>query len=364
MRRVGVDEIVALQRSTECVRNICVLAHIDHGKTTLTDSLVCSNGIISPKLAGRLRFMDSMEDEQQRGITMHSSAISLVFSPPAQKGAPPAASSEAQQPESSTKPPTSEFLINLIDSPGHIDFSSDVSTATRLCDGALIVVDVLEGVCTQTHAVVYKALKEGLTPCLVLNKLDRLCLELQLTSTEAFHHLRRLLENINALTYTLVNSERHAAESSGTSNGSTDEAMENAWNFSPAKGNVVFASAFDTWGFGLAKFVNLWARRRGLSQAVLQQYLFEDYCLSESTGRICKYDASDPSARPMFAALVLDPLWRLYAQCVVEGDVKAGADAFCKEVSLSPSPPPVSSRRSSSAHSGGCSSEWKYRRER
>ncbi|CAM9511441.1 unnamed protein product, partial [Ectocarpus fasciculatus] len=87
------------------------------------------------------------------------------------------------------------YLVNLVDSPGHIDFSSDVSTAARLCDGALIVVDVLEGVCTQTHAVLYKALKEGMTPCLVLNKIDRLALELQLTPLEALRHLRRIIEN-------------------------------------------------------------------------------------------------------------------------------------------------------------------------
>lgn len=112
-------KIVELQKCSSNVRNVCILAHVDHGKTTLADSLIASNGIISQKLAGKLRYMDSRKDEQLRGITMKSSSISLYF-------------------ESQRK--NDEFLINLIDSPGHVDFSSEVSTAVRLCDCAIIVV--------------------------------------------------------------------------------------------------------------------------------------------------------------------------------------------------------------------------------
>ncbi|CAM9779871.1 unnamed protein product, partial [Sphacelaria rigidula] len=134
-------------------------------------------GIISSKLAGKLRYLDSTEDEQKRGITMHSSAISLLYSMP-QKQRPatgPAASldNEAGPSGSASEPaevPKNNFLINLIDSPGHIDFSCDVSTATRLCDCALVVVDVLEGVCAQTHAVFRQAKAERMRPLLVLNK--------------------------------------------------------------------------------------------------------------------------------------------------------------------------------------------------
>ena len=178
--------------ATESIRNFCILAHVDHGKTTLSDSLVCSNGLFSQKLAGKLRFLDSTEEEQKRGITMQSSAISLLY--------------RQTQHQAQSQQETA-YLMNLIDSPGHIDFSSDVSTATRLCDGALILVDVLEGVCTQTHAVVYKALKERMRPCLVLNKLDRMILEMKLSPSEAFQHLKRIVENINALAYSLVVAE-------------------------------------------------------------------------------------------------------------------------------------------------------------
>ncbi|KAG9973916.1 hypothetical protein KCU78_g23043, partial [Aureobasidium melanogenum] len=107
------EKLIKLQHAADAIRNICILAHVDHGKTSLSDALIATNGIISPKLAGRIRYLDSRPDEQLRGITMESSAISLYFSL-LKRSAPDAA------------PEQKEYLINLIDSPGHIDFSSEV----------------------------------------------------------------------------------------------------------------------------------------------------------------------------------------------------------------------------------------------
>ncbi|CAI9567989.1 unnamed protein product [Staurois parvus] len=239
MGLVSVEKIIALQKKAENIRNICILAHVDHGKTTLADCLISSNGIISSRLAGKLRYLDSREDEQIRGITMKSSAISLQY-----------------------KFGDEDYLINLIDSPGHVDFSSEVSTAVRLCDGAVIVLDAVEGVCPQTQAVLRQAWLENIQPVLVINKIDRLIVELKMSSQEAYAHLQKILEQVNAVTGALFTSkvlEERAEKDTTTEtiegeqvydwSAGLEETDDSHLYFSPDQGNVVFASAVDGWGF-------------------------------------------------------------------------------------------------------------------
>ncbi|XP_055388615.1 elongation factor-like GTPase 1 [Condylostylus longicornis] len=186
--------------SPERIRNVCVLAHVDHGKTTLSDHLISSNGLISQRSAGQLRFLDSREDEQRRLITMKASCITLSFIP-----------------EVDSQP----YWINLIDSPGHVDFSTEVSAATRLSDGALILIDAIEGVCPQTRQVILRAFAERTKLLLVINKMDRLFTELCLSPSEVYSHLCTILEQVNVTTQQLLVEE--AMRSSVTKAPETDE---------------------------------------------------------------------------------------------------------------------------------------------
>ncbi|XP_064123267.1 elongation factor-like GTPase 1 isoform X1 [Loxodonta africana] len=301
----SLDKMIQLQKNTAKIRNICVLAHVDHGKTTLADCLISSNGIISSRLAGKLRYMDSREDEQIRGITMKSSAISLHYT----KG-------------------TEEYLINLIDSPGHVDFSSEVSTAVRICDGCIIVVDAVEGVCPQTQAVLRQAWLENIRPVLVINKIDRLIVELKFTPQEAYSHLKNILEQINALTGALFTSkvleERAERETESQVNPSSEQGEQvYDWSagledtddshlyFSPDQGNVVFTSAIDGWGFGIEHFAKIYSEKIGIKKEVLLKTLWGDYYINMKAKKIMKVDQAK-GKKPLFVQLILENIWSLY----------------------------------------------------
>ncbi|KAJ8576579.1 hypothetical protein ON010_g2636 [Phytophthora cinnamomi] len=308
----------ALQHAPERIRNICILAHVDHGKTTLSDSLVSANGIISERLAGKVRYLDNTEEEQVRGITMKSSAISLVYQPE------PVAD----------KAPEAPYLINLVDSPGHVDFSFDVSTAVRLCDGALVLIDAVEGVCAQTHAVIRQAWKEGIRPCLVINKMDRLIFELQFSPMEAYQRLNRILEQANAVLSSMIRMDvlekydqevvtedgAQKEEEGGISADKIEftlddeaisketEQMENEMLFSPANGNVIFSSATDGWAFGIGYFAAFYAKKLDLPVRVMRQALWGEYYYNGKTKKIVTKPPTSNS-QTMFCSFILELIW-------------------------------------------------------
>ncbi|MBM3229646.1 elongation factor EF-2 [Candidatus Parvarchaeota archaeon] len=206
-----VGEVTKLMSNLENVRNVAICAHVDHGKTTLTDSLVARAGLISKDLAGEQRVMDFDEQEQARGITIKAANISIAFE---LKG--------------------KDYLMNLIDTPGHVDFGGHVTRAMRAVDGVVLVVDSVEGIMPQTETVMRQALRERAKPTIFINKIDRLINELQLDG-EAMQ--ARFVKIINGLNKIIA---QYAPED-----------KREDWMIAVAKGNVAFGSAFNKWAVSI-----------------------------------------------------------------------------------------------------------------
>ncbi|KAG1360775.1 elongation factor-like GTPase 1 [Cocos nucifera] len=300
------------------IRNICILAHVDHGKTTLADHLIaaCGGGVLHPKLAGRLRFMDYLDEEQRRAITMKSSSIALRYK---------------------------DFSINLIDSPGHMDFCSEVSTAARLSDGALILVDAVEGVHIQTHAVLRQAWVEKLTPCLVLNKIDRLITELKLSPMEAYNRLQRIVHEVNGIV-SAYKSEKYLSDVDSLLAGAAGEVEQELVEddeevmFQPQKGNVAFVCALDGWGFCLSQFAEFYASKLGASTTALLKGLWGPRYYNTKTMMIVGKKGTEGVSKdpqPMFVQFVLRPLWQVYQAALEEDGDKRMLDKVIKTFNLS-----------------------------
>ncbi|KAH8051266.1 GTPase [Aureococcus anophagefferens] len=311
-------ELVALWRQPRRSRAICVLGHVDHGKSSLVDWLLAENGHIPARLAGTLRYLDDTVDEQERGITMRASAITILHR---RVGPPPQAWETGDKGDR-------DYAITLVDSPGHIDFSHDACAATRLSDGAVIVVDVVEGVRVQTRFALRAACAERLAPILVLNKLDRLAVETADSPMEAFLRLRRVLENANAgagkecflwnararnthVEATLNHpcpAQANAALHEALQLHGCDDAFAARAAFAAEKGNVVFASALDGWGFTALQVAKVLLPRFP-DDAGAATVLFGDFALDGDKVKRLR-DPSYPDDA-IFPTLVLAPLFQL-----------------------------------------------------
>ncbi len=211
-RKKIVQECERLMDEPENIRNIAIAAHVDHGKTTLSDNLLAGAGMISDETAGEQLAMDTEEDEQERGITIDAANVSMTHE---YEG--------------------TNHLINLIDTPGHVDFGGDVTRAMRAVDGALVVVDAVEGAMPQTETVLRQALREGVKPTLFINKVDRLISELQEGPQEMQERLVSVIADVNELI-----------------EGMTKEMDDvDDWTVSVEDGTVGFGSALYKWGVSM-----------------------------------------------------------------------------------------------------------------
>ncbi|KLT45526.1 translation elongation factor 2 [Cutaneotrichosporon oleaginosum] len=276
-----IDEIRALMDKPTNIRNMSVIAHVDHGKSTLTDSLVSKAGIIASSKAGEVRFTDTRQDEIDRGITIKSTAISMYFPLP-----------KDDLEDVKQKTDGGEFLVNLIDSPGHVDFSSEVTAALRVTDGALVVVDCVEGVCVQTETVLRQSLTERVKPVLVINKVDRALLELQVSKEDLYQSFSRTVESVNVIISTYA-----------------DPVLGDVQVY-PDQGTVAFGSGLHGWAFSLRSFAGRYAKKFGVDKAKLMPKLWGDNYFNPKTKKWSK--SADAGLERAFNMFVLDPIFRIF----------------------------------------------------
>ena len=200
-----------LMHKPKYIRNIGTAAHIDHGKTTLSDNLIAGAGMMSEELAGKQLLLDYDEQEQARGITINAANASMVHEYEGE-----------------------EYLINLIDTPGHVDFGGDVTRAMRAIDGVVIVDDAVEGVMPQTETVIRQAMKELVKPILFINKVDRLINELRVSPEEMQQRFVKIINEVNQLITKMV-----------------PEEFKDSWAVRVEDGSVVFGSALYNWAISV-----------------------------------------------------------------------------------------------------------------
>ena len=204
-----IAKIKELMYEPQKIRNIGICAHIDHGKTTLSDNLMAGAGLISKDLAGDQLVMDTKEDEKKRGITIDAANASMV-----------------------QKYQGDEYLINLIDTPGHVDFGGDVTRAMRAVDGAVVVVCAVDGIKPQTETVLRQALKENVKPVLFINKVDRLINELQFSEEQLQERFIKIFMDVNKLIRNMAPEDKD-------------------WQLDFEDGSVAFGSAYQNWAINV-----------------------------------------------------------------------------------------------------------------
>lgn len=282
-----------LMDTPELIRNVALVGHLHHGRTTFVDCLIEKTHPYFRAREGRsLRFTDTLYTEQERGVSIKSSPVSLVLQDLNSKS----------------------YLVNLLDTPGHVNFSDEATAALRLCDGAVLFVDAAEGVCLQTEQILKHCIQEKVRMNLCINKIDRLMLELKLPPADAYYKLRNVIEEVNSLIMLY-----------------SDEPDESLLN--PLLGNVCFASSQYDLCFTLKSFAKMYADTHdsGLDYKEFARRLWGDMYFSAKTR---KFSRKPPhgSAQRSFVEFILEPLYKLFAQVV--GDVDGNLPGLLDELGI------------------------------
>ncbi|XP_060572589.1 116 kDa U5 small nuclear ribonucleoprotein component-like [Ruditapes philippinarum] len=289
----NMEFLADLMDTPELIRNVTLCGHLHHGKTTFVDCLVSqTHPEINVKDDKDIRYTDTLFTEIERGVSIKSTPVTLVL------------------PDTRNK----SYLVNVFDTPGHVNFSDEVTAALRISDGAVIFVDAADGVMLNTERFIKHAIQEKLPVCVCINKIDRLILELKLPPTDAYFKLRNIMDDINGI-ISLYTEE------------------EGGQQVSPLIGNVCFASSYYRLCFTLGSFAKIYSDTYGgINEKEFARRLWGDIYFNSKTRKFTKKPPNS-SAQRSFVEFILEPLYKLFAQIV--GDVDESLPRVCDELGIS-----------------------------
>lgn len=275
--KFGFNFLHKLMEQDHAIRNVAIIGHLLHGKTTFVDCLVEQTHIDFEENAEKpIRFTDTLFAEQERGISIKSSPLTIVHQNLKDKS----------------------YLLNIMDTPGHVNFSDEVTAALRLCDGITLVVDAVDGVLMNTERLLQHALKEGMAITLCINKIDRLILELRLPPNDAYHKIKRIIDEVNSLI------------------------GDQAQLLSPLLGNVVFSSSQYSVCFTLKSFAKLYLDRTNTRSITIKQLaskLWGNQYLDAETSKFVP-EPPKKSDKRSFVEFILEPLYKFFRIIIEEPD--------------------------------------------
>ncbi|KAK8588964.1 hypothetical protein V6N13_087852 [Hibiscus sabdariffa] len=287
MVKFTAEELRSMMDRKHNIRNTSVIAHVNHGKSALTDSLVAAAGIVAQEAVGDVPVMDAKADKAERGVTIKSTGVSLYYQ-----------MSDDSLKNYKGERQGNEYLINLVDTPGHVDFSSEVTAALRITDGALVVVDCVEGVCVQTETVLRQALGERIRPVLTVNKIDRCFLELDVDGEEAYQTFRRVIEDANVVMATY------------------EDPLLGDVQVYPEKGTVAFSAGLHRWAFTLPNFAKMYAEKFNLDESKMVERLWGENFFDTATKKWTTKNTGSATCKRGFVQFCYEPIKKIINTCM------------------------------------------------